>query len=88
MQFLGLQTTLIRHLAAIEKAQKAIEGKVDTILTHLQKTTDDQFDPSNYDYSTLPTFPLVSEDSLVEFETQLGLPKEKSIFVRIIKFDL
>ncbi|OXA53106.1 hypothetical protein Fcan01_12544 [Folsomia candida] len=84
----GFQRVVLKELSAIKTSQKTILNKLESILQTLSRAgqgvelrTDEE---EGDDFSTLPSFPLESENSLEQLDIQLAAEDERKLFVRYL----
>ncbi|OXA57416.1 hypothetical protein Fcan01_07982 [Folsomia candida] len=84
----GFQRVVLKELSAIKTSQKSILNKLEVILQTLSRAgqgvelrTDEE---AADDFSTLPSFPLESENSLEQLDIQLAAEDERKLFVRYL----
>lgn len=78
---------VLKELSAIKTSQKSILNKLEVILQTLSRAgqgvelrTDEE---EGDDFSTLPSFPLESENSLEQLDIQLAAEDERKLFVKL-----
>lgn len=80
----GFQRVVLKQLAALKEGQKNILGELasvrELVSDFIASKTQAQ---QNYDFITLPEFPLENEEQLDGLEAQLVIEDEYKLFVSI-----
>lgn len=80
----GFQRVVLKQLAALKEGQKNILGELasvrELVSDFIASKTQAQ---QNYDFTTLPEFPLENEEQLDGLEAQLVIEDEYKLFVSI-----